>query len=138
MSRSRVVVILSLATLLLSTAACDSSNSGGNTDTTPPAAPSSLTGTSGDGVITLEWNAPSDNDLDGYLVYRSGSAFSDASGAQRVSGDAPIEQPVYDDTEVENGTTYYYRVAAVDEAGNESDLSSSVDKPPFPDPPDEP
>ena len=133
----RFTATLSLVTLLFfGASACDSS--GNDEDTTPPSAPSALAGASEDGTVALEWSAPSDGDLDGYRVYRSTSSISDAGAATRVSGEGLVSGESYSDDEASNGTTYYYRVAAVDEAGNESDLSGEIQKTPFPDPPNNP
>ena len=133
----RLTATLSLVTLLFfGASACDSS--GNDEDTTPPSAPSALAGASEDGTVALEWSAPSDGDLDGYRVYRSTSSISDAGAATRASGDGLVSGESYSDDEASNGTTYYYRVAAVDEAGNESDLSGEIQKTPFPDPPNNP
>jgi fibronectin type 3 domain-containing protein len=107
-------------------------------DRTPPAAPSELSGTSEDGAVALEWNAPSASDLSGHRVYRSESSFSDPDAATRANDDGLVSGTSYTDDGAANGTTYYYRVAAVDDAGNESTLSGEAQKTPFPDPPDEP
>jgi fibronectin type 3 domain-containing protein len=124
-----------LALLLLAgLAACDSSSE----DTTPPAAPSELGGTSEAGAVALEWSAPSDAAIDGYNVYRSKNSFSSTGDAQRLNGSNTVSESDFRDDEVENGTTYYYRVAAVDETGNESDLSPGVEKTPFGEPPSRP
>ncbi|PSQ85584.1 MAG: cellulose 1,4-beta-cellobiosidase, partial [Bacteroidetes bacterium QS_3_64_15] len=122
--------------LFFSASACDSG--GGEEDTTPPSAPSALAGTSEDGAVALEWNAPSSGDLDGHRVYRSESSFSNAGAATLIGGDGLVSGATYTDDGAANGTTYFYRVTAVDEAGNEIDLSGAVEKTPFPDPPDDP
>lgn len=142
---SRAQPILSLLTvvlLLVVGAAC--SGSGGNDpdpdppeDTTPPAVPSGLEATSGDGEIELNWSAVSDSDLDGYNVYRSTSSFSSVSGQSPINGSL-LSDASFTDTDVSNGTTYYYRVTAVDEADNESNGSDEATATPFPSPPDRP
>lgn len=107
-------------------------------DRTAPGTPSQLEGRSENGAIALAWAAPGDKDVAGYAVYRSESSFSSTENAEKVNGDAPVDETSYTDGSTENGTTYYYRVAAEDEASNESALSNSVQKTPFPDPPSEP
>jgi fibronectin type 3 domain-containing protein len=130
-----VPIVLGIAvSLLVGLAACDVF--GG--DTTPPDAPTGLVGTSQDGAVVLEWSAPGDSDVDGYNMYRAESHFSDTSSAQKLNGERLVGETAYRDDGAANGTTYHYRVTAVDEASNESDLSSSVEKTAFPDPPDEP
>ncbi len=136
-----LLALLSALALLVSLTACDIGTvetPDEGEDTTSRAAPSNLEGVSQDGVVSLEWSAPDAADLGGYRVYRSESAFSAPGEAERLSGEALHEDRTYDDTNAQNGTTYYYRVAAVDQSGNESALSNMVQKTPFPDPPDEP
>jgi hypothetical protein len=80
-------------------------------DTTPPANVSGLNAASNrDGSITLSWTAPSDADLKGYNVYRDGTKIN----SQTVTAIS------YKDSSVAIGTTYTYRVASLDLAGNES------------------
>ena len=125
--------------LLLSLAACDSAGTGEEEpDTTSPSAPSGLSATSGDGEMSLSWNSASASDLAGYHLYRAERSISSVDGMTPVSGSAPISETSLTDSDVENGTTYYYRVAAVDEDGNESTLSGEVKGTPFPNPPDRP
>jgi len=110
----------------------------GPADTTAPAAPSNLSGSTEDGAVSLGWSAPSASDMDGYNVYRAASDFSSASDAQQINSGGPVGEASYRDDTVENGTGYYYRVTAVDEAGNESGLSKNVEQTPLPDPPGNP
>jgi fibronectin type 3 domain-containing protein len=127
--------------ILAGLTACDSSGGGPpeeEEDTTAPGTPSGLEGTSGDGSVALEWSAPGASDLEGYNVYRSESSFSNPSGAQMLNESDLVGEASYRDDEAGNVTTYFYRVSAVDESDNESDLSGMVEKTPFPDPPDDP
>ena len=124
--------------LLLMLNACDSAGPDEDLDTTPPSAPSGLSATSGDAELSLSWNSTGASDLDGYRLYRAESSISSAEGMKPVSGSAPISETSLTDSEVTNGTTYYYRVTAVDESGNESSMSSEVKGTPFPDPPGRP
>ena len=140
--RPHAALALTLLLALGALTACDSAPGGGDppeeTGSTPPAAPAGLAATSGDGEIMLDWNASSESDLDGYNVYRSTSSFAGTDGLAPVNGSVPAGDASLTDTDVQNGTVYYYRVTAVDESGNESSLSGEVSKTPFPDPPDEP
>jgi hypothetical protein len=94
-------------------------------DTTPPAAPTGLAATAGDGTVALDWDThlDPDNDLDGYMVYRS-----TVSGGlyDTVLTPSPIAAINFDDTSVVNGVPYYYVVTAVDDSGNESDDSNEA------------
>lgn len=98
-------------------------------DAAPPSAPANFSGTAGDATVDLEWGAVEADDLDGYNVYRSTSSFSEVSGMSALNG-SPLSDASYTDNDVSNGTTYYYRVTAIDDAGNESDPSSEVSKTP--------
>ena len=140
----QVLSILTVALLLVVGAAC--SGGGSNDpdpdpdppeDTTAPSAPSGLEATSGDGEIDLNWSNVSASDLDGYNVYRSTSSFSDVSGQSPINGSL-LSDPSFTDSDVSNGTTYYYRVTAVDDAENESGVSGEASVTPFPSPPDRP
>ena len=97
-----------------------------DSDPTPPAAPVGLSGTSSDAQITLEWNAV--NDAETYTVYRATESFSDAGNANPVG--EGLDATDFADTDVSNGTLYYYRVTATAE-DLESDPSNQIDITPF-------
>ncbi|HSZ20187.1 MAG TPA: hypothetical protein VK770_10370 [Candidatus Acidoferrum sp.] len=72
--------------------------------------------------IELSWAINPESDLAGYSVYRS-----DAENApgERVSTEI-LPSPTFRDMSVLPGRRYYYRVSALDRAGNESPKSSAV------------
>ena len=75
--------------------------------------------------IEIEWTAPSDTDVDGFLVYRNGQ-IANAPGA--VSGSLRpflVPGPTYVDAELPDGE-HCYRVAAMDIAGNISADSNEL------------
>ncbi|HSQ56596.1 MAG TPA: glycoside hydrolase family 44 protein, partial [Gemmata sp.] len=82
-----------------------------------PAAPTGLKATAGDSRVTLSWNSATG--ATSYNVYRG-----TASGGETLL-QSGITSTGYLDTAVTNGTTYYYRVSAVNDAG-EGALSSEV------------
>ena len=88
-------------------------------DTTPPS-DGTLTATTGNDQVSLTWNGFSDaiSGIGGYkLVYSiSSSPDTCSSGTQVYSG----SDTSYTHTSLTNGTTYYYRVCADDNAGNVS------------------
>ena len=87
------------------------------TDTSPPGAPAGLEATVvGPRRIDLTWQAASDaqSGISGYNLYRDGSLVTSGTGTS------------YTDSEVEPGTTYAYRVSAVNGAGLEGSRSPSV------------
>lgn len=88
-----------------------------NVDSVPPATPASVAVRLRDGAFHLAWASNGEPDLAGYRVYRSDSALTGftavattETAAFRDAGDKPV----------------FYRVAAIDRAGNESAASASI------------
>lgn len=95
---------------------------GGATDVTPPTAPTSLTAEARDDAVAvqLSWSPSTDDTgVTGYEVFRSldGVAFSSL---------ATVATPGFLDTQLDPGTTYWWRVDAADAAGNRSAPSEVV------------
>ncbi len=97
---------------------------GGGDDTTVPAAPSDLTADAQNGAVSLSWETA--DEAESYRVYRATSSTDGVEGSALAEG---LTQTSYTDEEVENGTTYYYRVTAV--ADEEGDPSEEVESTPF-------
>ncbi|WP_440998744.1 fibronectin type III domain-containing protein [Fodinibius sp. SL11] len=131
-------IVITLCGFLVLTSCGGSSTSPDDTDNNAPSAPTSLKGTSGDQEVVLTWDANTESDLTGYNLYRSTSSISDISGMDPVNGSNMIQAAEYTDTALENGTTYYYRLTAIDENENESSMSSQLEITPFSNPPDRP
>ncbi|MHB8513220.1 MAG: PKD domain-containing protein [Actinomycetota bacterium] len=79
---------------------------------TAPAAPS-LSVTSGNAQASLSWTTPSDggSSITGYKIYRSTS-----SGGETLYQSVGVQNS-FTDTGLTNGSTYYYKVAAVNAVG---------------------
>jgi hypothetical protein len=94
--------------------------------TSPPPAPAEVRAVPAaqENEIRLTWNVVGAGSLDGYHVYRSTAPFTDpkASEVTRLTG-LPISDTSYVDSGLEDGTTYHYRVTAVDTDGNEGPVS---------------
>jgi endonuclease I/fibronectin type 3 domain-containing protein len=72
--------------------------------------------------VHLNWQANSESDLAGYHVYRSNSS----AGQYSQLNSELVQDTFFIDTTVEAGTTYYYKVSALDLDANESTLSSTL------------
>jgi hypothetical protein len=86
---------------------------------TPPFPPDGVFSVTGDGVVSIYWNQNWESDLAMYRVYRSTAD----PGPYFKLDDVPASQTFFDDTSVSNGETWFYAVTALDQAGNESELS---------------
>jgi glucuronoarabinoxylan endo-1,4-beta-xylanase len=91
-------------------------------DTTPPAAPTGLAAVAGNDLVVLTWYPNSEADLAGYNVYRS---TTQGSGYGRINVSTGLDC-YYFDYDVNNFTTYYYVITAVDANDNESGYSNEV------------
>ena len=97
-------------------------------DTFPPAAPVGLEAAiipatpQAPAYVELSWAISPEEDLAGYYVYRSDR--EDTPG-ERINSEI-LPSPAFRDISVVPGRRYFYRVSAVDRAGNESPLSSAV------------
>ncbi len=126
-TRTPLLLLFGLIALLGLTAGCGSDDeSPAGIDTAPPAVPTGVDAkviVGGNTQIVVSWDANvTDADLAGYMVYRSHSP----SGSFEPVG-AMIDTNSWTDTSVEEGGTYYYRVAARDVNANESALSSETE-----------
>jgi hypothetical protein len=89
-----------------------------------PLAPSNVTAKSNAQGITLTWDPPTqrDNDVVEYAIYRGSSAnFTPTSSLTTVK-----LVTTYHDASTTLGSTYYYKIAAIDNAGNVGDLSDVI------------
>jgi hypothetical protein len=80
----------------------------------PPHRVDGVYSVTGDGEVTVYWRENQESDIDYYKVYRNGAP----TGTFTLVGTS--DQSPFVDTNVTNGTTYYYAVAAVDNRGQES------------------
>ncbi len=90
-------------------------------DTFPPAAPTGLTANYAQGTVDLVWNANNEPDLTGYNVYRR----EKDTAPVRANNDL-VKIPLFHDSSVAPGHEYFYKVTAVDLAGNESPASAEA------------
>jgi hypothetical protein len=90
-------------------------------DTFPPAAPKGVQGSIAPNSIELNWDRSPEEDLNGYRVYRA-----EGNGTMEKIGDVSVV-PSYSDRQAEHGKTYRYAISAVDQAGNESPKSTTIE-----------
>ncbi|OQY17517.1 MAG: hypothetical protein B6I32_00435 [Desulfobacterium sp. 4572_20] len=89
-------------------------------DTTPPNIPTCLSSMGHNHEVALKWNANKEEDLAQYRIYRSQTP---------LTGYEPILSTEFNktvDTGIDNYKPFYYKVSALDRAGNESELSPSI------------
>ena len=92
-------------------------------DVTPPGVPTDLAVRSGDGAVTVTWRLAPETDVAGYHIERSMGLSQPYARLDRVL--IPAARPLWTDT-VAGGRQYFYRVTAVDSAGNASAPSNPV------------
>jgi len=91
-------------------------------DSEAPVTPTGLKATpTSDGEVKLTWSTNSENDLASYKVY-GGTTASPTTLLSTVSSGTET----YTQTSLSRGETYYYRISALDNSGNESDKTSDV------------
>ncbi|MDP6770517.1 MAG: Ig-like domain-containing protein, partial [Anaerolineales bacterium] len=90
-------------------------------DKAPPATPTNLVATPGNTQVKLSWSANSESDLASYKVY-GGTSASPTVLLTTVSAGTET----YTHSSLTNGTTYYYRISAMDNAGNESNKTADI------------
>ncbi len=81
-----------------------------------PSAPQSLAAKAGDGSVSLTWQPPASNgaaNITGYDVYRGTSPGAESSTPLATG----VTTTSFTDSTAANGTTYYYKVTAVNAAG---------------------
>ncbi|MGI9132044.1 MAG: fibronectin type III domain-containing protein [Candidatus Nanopelagicaceae bacterium] len=100
------------------------SNTLSGTPTGPPTAPSSISASSGDTVVNLSWGAPSSNgglSITGYFIEKQ-----EAGVWSTVISNTNSTSRTYQVTGLTNGTTYSFRVSAINSFGTGPAATSSA------------
>ena len=87
---------------------------------TPLSSPSDLTASGASGLVTLDWSAVSG--ANNYTVYWDNSSGVSSSSTAVTS----INTDNYTHSNLNNGATYFYKVAAIDSEGSRGALTSEV------------
>ncbi len=100
--------------------------SGGDPDTSnPPEPPAELAAEAGDRMIRLDWADNSEPDLSGYKVYRG------LAPGGPYTTIANVIQSTHTDNGLNNDTSYYYYVTALNSSQEESKASPTVHAVPY-------
>ena len=94
-----------------------------------PEAPAQLVAEPGIGVIRLAWQAVTDRDLAGYALFRSersNGTYAFVAGDGDSTAGITTGKTVYADSVRSQNRTYFYRVAAIDTGGLQSELTAFV------------
>ena len=118
----RFAKVLAAAALAILAAGCNERTVGPPADVTPPAAPRGVFTVTGDQQATLYWYANTEGDIAGYRIYTA-PLDNGPDGPYFRVGTAVVGSTSFVITGLANGVTKYLAVSAVDNAGNESDLS---------------
>jgi hypothetical protein len=97
-----------------------------NLDAVPPEPPTGIKAAAGPQKIALRWNPSEAKDLAGYQVQRSTTPLT---GYEEI---AKIEYTHFEDSQLANFTPYFYRIMAIDRAGNLSQVQPGVGANPVP------
>ncbi len=97
-------------------------------DSTPPAPPTGLQALPGNNIVNLSWNKNTEADLNMYRIYR---AITSSTSFSKLT-DIGASVTTFNDTEVTNGTKYFYKLTAIDKTNNESGYSDIVSVTPEP------
>ena len=93
-------------------------------DIFPPARPTGLSPIAAEGAISLVWEANTDRDLQGYLVWRGEEG---SETLTRITEDV-VKETRYTDQSVKPGVRYVYAVTAVDNQGPQPNISAESER----------
>ena len=115
-----IFYILLISCFSLSIISCSEEDENTTTTTSTLSAPSELTATGTAGQVSLDWSAVTS--ASSYTVYWDNTTGISSSSTAITS----VSTDSYTHSSLDNGSIYYYKVAAIDSAGKVGALSSEV------------
>ncbi|HUV30240.1 MAG TPA: fibronectin type III domain-containing protein [Acidobacteriota bacterium] len=119
----KIIVLVLIPLIALVTGGCDNDDEIVYVSDPPPQSPQGVFSVTGDGQVTIGWLGLWEDDIVEYVVGWNDALLGEYEEVGRVPADPrDTETNLYwfVDTDVDNGTTYFYSVWAVDEAGQVS------------------
>ena len=83
----------------------------------PPAKPTGLSATASHDSVTLTWDDPGDDSITGYVILRRVRENDEGGEFSELAADTGTAATTYTDDTVAAGTTYTYRIKAINEYG---------------------
>lgn len=118
--RRHLILVSSLALGALTLAGCHGKHTGPRVDRTPPSAPANVYSVTGDTQVWLYWDPNPESDVVQYRIYEGPCDSGPSCPYTLIGSTTGLSFTV---NGLVNGQTRFFAVAAVDRAGNESDLS---------------
>jgi len=98
--------------------------SGYSIDNLAPAVPAGIIAIGHEDRVEIAWDDNEDKDFQFYAIYRSSD--SEFNPDTMITATYTTIESSFDDTSVEFGKTYYYRIVTVDFSGNQSEYSENI------------
>ena len=92
----------------------------------PPATPTGLSRSVSHDAVTLTWDDPEDDSITGYVILRRDRAIHPNGTFVTIAGDTGSADTTYTDDTVEPDKRYVYRIKAINEHGEVSEMSDWV------------
>ena len=92
----------------------------------PPAKPTGLSVVVSHDTVTLTWDDPQDDAITGYVILRRGRAIHPVGTFVTITGDTGSADTTHTDDTVDPDREYVYRIKAINEHGEVSEISDWV------------